>query len=261
MRINLFKLFFLAVFFILVNFIPALALEQEDQNEIYSIRLDQETIQKGYTVSAFDSAIKFSLVPGILSSSTPVEVIKLNETIPEQDDLSRISPVYQFEFKNKAAYFEEKPFYIQLNYNNPSNNQKQVFFYDKNFNAWRPLPTQDYPLENSVRSLIHLPFARIAVFENPKILTVGQASWYKFKKGNFAASPDFPDYTILRVFNLANNKFVDVVVNDYGPDRVIFPGRVIDLDKIAFAKIADLADGMINIKIEALFIPEKISVL
>ena len=139
-----------------------------------------------------------------------------------------------------------------MSYDEDNNNYKQIFFYDKNYNLWRPLPTQDFPEENFVRSVIHLPYARLAVFSYSDLLSVGQASWYKYKGGNFAASPDFPAGSILRVYNLANNKYVDVTINDYGPDRTVFPNRVIDLDAVAFSKIANKSDGIINISIEPL---------
>jgi len=238
--------------FLFVLFFPVLIFAQTSENKVFSIRLDKETIAKGYTVTAFEDAIKLSLVPGILSSSTPVEVIELHEELPMPWSLDRVSSVYQFEFKNKAAYDDHKPFYIQLDYEEEISKYKQVFFYDKNFSSWRPLPTKDFPEEQFVRSLIHLPYARIAVFSFPDTLNKGKASWYAYKGGLFAASPDFPKGSRLRVTNLDNDKFVDVEINDYGPDRSIFPDRPIDLDKLAFAKIADLSEGIINVSIEPL---------
>jgi D-alanyl-D-alanine endopeptidase (penicillin-binding protein 7) len=82
----------------------------------------------------------------------------------------------------------------------------------------------------------------------------GDASWYAYKNGNFAASPDFPKGSIIRVHNLVNDKYVDVEINDFGPDRSIFPNRVIDLDKKAFEKISSLSAGIIQVKIEPLHI-------
>jgi D-alanyl-D-alanine carboxypeptidase len=220
----------------------------------YNIRLDLSTIEKGYTVSSFENKIKLSLVPGILTDATDVELKNLQENLEMPWSLDKISDVYQFEFKNKQAYDNHKPFYIQLNYDRRDNKHKQVFFFDKNFSAWRPLPTTDYPEAQFVRSLIHLPFARIAVFSFPDILTIGKASWYNHKGGSYAASPDFPKGSRIRVTNLDNSKFVDVEINDFGPNRNLFPDRVIDLDKPAFLKIASLGEGIINIKIEPLFI-------
>lgn len=231
-------------------------------NKEYYINLDKLTIAKGYTVSAFDNSLKLSLVPGILSDDTGVDVLELNEEMETPWRLSRISKIYQYEFLNKAAYDNHKPFYIQFSYNEQSNDYKQVFFYDKNYAAWRPLPTKDYPGEKFVRSLIHLPFARIAVFSYPDVLTSGKASWYKYKGGNFAASPDFPKGSRLRVYNVENNKFVDVEINDYGPERNLHPDRAIDLDKIAFSRLAPISQGAIDVYIEPLYIaPESGRVL
>ena len=223
-----------------------------------SIFLDKETIAKGYTVTSRDKELKLSLVPGILSEDTRVET----RTIPaEQMDMpwrwDRISKIHQFDFANKKSYQDKKPFYIQLSYDQDSWDHKKVFFYDGNHDKWRPLPTTDHPKENFVRSLIHLPFARIAVFANPDIMTSGKASWYGYKGGDFVASPDFPKGSKLRVFNLANDEFVDVKVNDYGPDRSIFPDRVVDLDKQAFRKISSLSEGIIEVKVEPLHIPDQ----
>ncbi|MEI6596876.1 MAG: RlpA-like double-psi beta-barrel domain-containing protein [bacterium] len=234
------------------SFIYAAETAEPQENRSYFINLDKETINKGYTISAFDNAIKLSLAPGILSESTGVDAFELNEVIDSPWQLERISKVYQFEFRNKSAYDNSRPFNIQLSYDKASDYYKQVFYYDKNYSSWRPLPTIDYPDKSFVRSLIYLPFARIAVFANPEALVMGQASWYKYKGGLFAASPDFPKNSKLRVFNMSNNKFVDVTINDFGPERKLHPNRVIDLDKVAFAKIASTGAGIINVRVQPL---------
>ncbi|RLC38665.1 hypothetical protein DRH27_01750 [Candidatus Falkowbacteria bacterium] len=234
--------------------LEARGISAEPINKEYHINLDKPTILKGYTVSSFNNNIKLSLVPGILSEATAVEVIELNEDLDMPWQVDKISRIYQFEFKNKMAYDNHVPFYIQFSYDIPDNKYKQVFFYDKNFSTWRPLPTKDFPKEQFVRSLIHLPFARIAVFSYPEIMTTGRASWYSYKAGNFAASPDFPKGSRLRVKNIENGKFVDVEINDFGPDRGIHPDRVVDLEKTAFNKIASLGDGMAEVEVEPLYI-------
>ncbi|MBI4779437.1 serine hydrolase [Candidatus Falkowbacteria bacterium] len=244
------------------DFVYAVETPETAPNQSYFINLDKQTIAKGYTVSSFNDALKLSLVPGILSESTGVDAVLLNETIDVPWQLEKISKIYQFEFRNKSAYDNKKPFYIQMSYDKASNYYKQVFYYDKNYSSWRPLPTVDYPDKSYVRSLIHLPFARLAVFANPEALVIGQASWYKYKGGLFAASPDFPKDSKLRVYNTANNKFVDVVINDFGPERKLHPNRVIDLDKIAFQKIASIGAGVINIRVEPIsIIPENNKIL
>jgi D-alanyl-D-alanine carboxypeptidase len=85
----------------------------------------------------------------------------------------------------------------------------------------------------------------------PSVMLSGKASWYSYKGGMFAASPDFKVGTRLKVWSLANPaKVIEVVVNDYGPVRAIHPDRVIDLDKVAFAALAPLGAGVISVRIE-----------
>ena len=73
-------------------------------NKNYFIALDAPTIAKGYTVAAFDDALKLSLVPGILSEATGVDIVQLHEDLAWPWSLDLISNVYQFEFRNKSAY-------------------------------------------------------------------------------------------------------------------------------------------------------------
>ncbi len=99
--------------------------------------------------------------------------------------------------------------------------------------------------------MIHLPYSRLAIFEDSNIMEVGSASWYRYRGCDCAASPDYPKDSLLRVTNLENEKSVFVKVNDYGPDRSVHPERVIDLDSVAFRKLANLWEGIIQrVKVE-----------
>jgi uncharacterized protein YabE (DUF348 family) len=77
--------------------------------------------------------------------------------------------------------------------------------------------------------------------------TKGQGTWYSFKGGLFAASTTISRDSYAKVTNTANGKSVVVQINDYGPQG---KGRIIDLDKVAFAKIASLGTGVIGVKVE-----------
>jgi rare lipoprotein A len=73
------------------------------------------------------------------------------------------------------------------------------------------------------------------------------ASWYAFKGGMYAANPWLPMGSYVRVTNNENGKQIIVQINDRGP---FGNGRIIDLDKVAFAKIASLGAGVVNVKME-----------
>lgn len=75
----------------------------------------------------------------------------------------------------------------------------------------------------------------------------GDATWYVNGSDLTCASLTFAFGKYLRVTNRANGKSVIVQVNDSGPYG---KGRVIDLNKKAFQKIADIGAGVINVKVE-----------
>lgn len=89
----------------------------------------------------------------------------------------------------------------------------------------------------------------------------GKASWYGDKfhgrltasgetynmNANTAAHKTLPFGTIVRVTNTANNKSVDVKINDRGP---YVKDRVIDLSHKAFSQIGDVKKGVATVKIE-----------
>lgn len=77
---------------------------------------------------------------------------------------------------------------------------------------------------------------------------VGVASWYAHTGTMACASRMFPRGTWLRVTSRENGKQIFVVVNDYGPMRGT--GKMIDLDKVAFEKLASLGKGVVEVKVE-----------
>jgi rare lipoprotein A len=90
---------------------------------------------------------------------------------------------------------------------------------------------------------------------------IGNASWYGENfQGRLTASGEIYDMdsytaahklyefgTLLKVTNLENNKSVIVRVNDRGP---YVGNRIIDLSKKAFADIASLDEGIIEVSVE-----------
>lgn len=163
-----------------------------------------------------------------------------------------ISPAYDYSFSSLENYDSKKIVTIKLNYAKQNNFFKQIFIFDSKNGIWQPILTKDFPDKKYVTATTTAISAKAIVLSNQNILTVGTASWYKYKNGLFAASPDFAKGSVLRVTNLANGKFVDVTINDFGPERKKHPDRVIDLDKVAFEKIASTKAGLIKIKVEPL---------
>ncbi len=75
----------------------------------------------------------------------------------------------------------------------------------------------------------------------------GACSWYSHTGTLSAANQWLPKGSYVKVTNKANGKSVIVQINDRGP---FVAGRIIDLDREAFKKIAPLGAGVIDIKME-----------
>lgn len=182
--------------------------------------------------------------------SLSIDTLEIVDNLPWQ--WQAITPAFGYSLVSAGLYDPSRPLEVKIYYDKNDNRQKNIFAYDVLSNSWQPLNTQDFPQGKYIQTSIKSLSGRLIVMANSEVLSVGGASWYKYKNGLFAASPDFAKGSILRVYNLSNNKFVDVTINDYGPDRKIHPDRVIDLDYEAFKKIASPSDGLIQVKIEPL---------
>ncbi|MDI3496545.1 MAG: hypothetical protein PWQ35_566 [Patescibacteria group bacterium] len=163
-----------------------------------------------------------------------------------------LTPAYEYSFNTNGFYDPSRPLEVKIYYPEKSNRLKQIFSFDFLSRVWRPVPTIDNVEEQYLSIQTDATSAWLIALAQPDVMSTGKASWYKYKDGLFAASPDYPKGTKLRVYNTSNGKSVEVTVNDYGPDRSIHPDRVIDLDKVAFEKIAPLKAGVVPVKVEVI---------
>jgi resuscitation-promoting factor RpfB len=93
---------------------------------------------------------------------------------------------------------------------------------------------------------VRQPVAQVIVEgTRPPHTQSGVASWYH-RSGMVAAHKTLPFGTQVKVTNTANGRSVVVVINDRGP---YVAGRIIDLSDDAFAQLAPLGVGTINVRI------------
>ena len=258
--INILFSFFVSLFlFFLVN--PVIASEVVGEI-VLSTQFNAETIVKGYTLESHDQMMRLGIRPQTLNVSTQVDIKTLapevmSDTYPE--DKTLLGNVYLFDIIEKESYDGSDFFFLEIKYPDQGDalsiykTRKRIYFFNAISEQWEELPSTDHPDLNSVRALIHLPYARLAVFEDPAAMPEGVASWYDYKDCNCAASPDYPKGSYLVVSRTdAPERSVTVQVNDYGPDRSIHPDRVIDLDAVAFEQLASLGAGLIDVTVKFL---------
>jgi|GEM_PF-1091597 len=228
----------------------------DDYEIVESVFLDEPTVIKGYTLTSPDEKLKLGILPEAVKGPTRIDIKILDpdimmDSMPEGKTL--LTPVYLFDVLNKEVYDNDKYYWFEMEYDPGLAYlyDKGLYFYNGVSGLWEPLPSTDIQWRHTVRALIHLPYARLAVFGHHEIMNEGIASWYKYKDCDCAASPDYPKGTQLLVKN-ANDpeRSVVVTINDWGPDRSVFPDRIIDLDVTAFDKIGDYRTGTMAVTVE-----------
>jgi len=250
---------FASIFLFALLVLPARAAELE---QVVATQFDAATIVRGYTLESGNGRFRLGIRPGTLNVSTRVDIKTLDSSLMEGTmpaNKKRVGDIYLFDILNKSSYDGSDYFFLEIRYpedeseaGSQLHGRRRICFWNGVSGAWEELPSEDSPENESVRALIHLPYARLAIFEET-IPETGHASWYAYKDCDCAASPDYPKGTYLVVTRADDPaRSVTVKVNDFGPDRAVFPDRVIDLDEVAFKKIASLGAGVIDVVVKLL---------
>ena len=242
---------------------------------IVSTTFDVETIVKGYTLESSDGLMRLGIRPDILNVSTRVDIKTLDSSImedtlesflppttygstvpssPSKDDLkpSLLGNIYLFDILNKESYDISDFFFLEIKYPEAEQNletlhgRRRIYYYNGVKSQWEELPSSDNPETQSVRALIHLPYARLAIFEDDEIPEVGEASWYGYKGCDCAASPDYPKGSYLVVTRIDDpTKSVTVKVNDWA-DRASIRS-ILRISRVC--ELVSLGAGLIDVRV------------
>jgi hypothetical protein len=160
------------------------------------------------------------------------------------------SRIYEYNLTTAPDVAFAQPFWFSVKYLEDDYFRKTMYYFDEQNKKWTGIESLISNGASKVISKTILTHAKLAILDDLNIMSEGTASWYKYKGCNCAASPDYPKGTKLKVTNTDNGKSIVVKVNDWGPDRSVFPNRVIDLDAVAFKQIAPRFAGLCKVKVE-----------
>lgn len=217
------------------------------------IRIDKATIKKGYTVTHDNEKLRFAVTPNQVDQEVNVELMNRSEDehkIPAGKNL--VSNIYSFDMLGIEynPIITSRPSWIGIKHNSKSEVKKAIYYWDSNQKAWIELPSSPDAENVYIRAITHLPFSKVAVFEDEiaKEIITGQASWF-YAPPMTAAMNLYNFGDKVKVTNTENNQSVIVTIDDRGPFVL---GRIIDLSSDAFAQIAPLAQGTADVKVEKL---------
>ncbi|MFA6428155.1 MAG: septal ring lytic transglycosylase RlpA family protein [Candidatus Buchananbacteria bacterium] len=175
-----------------------------------------------------------------------VNINKVSDPATNTEQL--VSPIFSYEAMGlNEARLAKYPLTVWFDYFVDNYYGKEIKYFSTTTQAWVPLRSSNDPANHKVAAKISLASATLGVF-NKLATEEGVASWYAYKGCNCAASRTYAKGTKLKVTNLTNNKSVIVKINDVGPE--IWTGRLVDLDKVAFKKLAATTQGLISVRVE-----------
>lgn len=213
------------------------------------IFLDANTVHNhGYTVQKPDGKMRVGIFPTVLPSEAMVTLKTAeNQNLPTPDGLTRVSPILEYDILTDPIVIFQKDVILELKFDSTNFYTKRLYFWDSINVKWRPIPSYSNYTEHWTRGFVHLPYSRVAIFEETTSIE-GGASWYRSSSYSYgAASNDYPIGSKVWVLNLENGRSTTVTIKSTGPWA---HGRVIDLTTDAFADLAPLWTGTAKVHIE-----------
>jgi len=232
--------------------------ETVEEPMIYALRLDEATVLRGYTFTTSENDFKVGVVDKAVIKPLTVRFKKIPDshmlTPLEKTPGEKASAIWEYDLlaDDGSAGKLTKPIYLAVGITNAKMNRKIMYYWDKGQEMWRALPSS-IDLENKlIRATIYLPYARVALFDEPDATTYeAWVSWYPTELTTRnqlgCASNVYPMNTPLWVCRLDNlSKCTITRVISTGP---FVEGRVADLTKSAFENIGNPRGGVIGVRV------------
>jgi D-alanyl-D-alanine carboxypeptidase len=163
---NKFLLFFFClVFFFALSSNAVFA----DAQQKASIRLDANTLSKGYTLSNEDFSL--GIQPNTFSDPAKVyfrNVKKRKYSLPE--NLNLISSIYKYNVRVPNQSILPKVIWLSLKYDSKTHYKKDLYFLNGQTGQWQKLLSSNDKDDKTVLSGWWFPYSVVAVFEDPSQL-------------------------------------------------------------------------------------------
>lgn len=229
-----------------------------EEPEVYTLRLDEATVLKGYTFVSPEEDFKVGVVDGAVAEPMTVRFKQIPDShmlLPlEKAPGERASAIWEFDLLADDGSVGElvRPIYLAVGIESAKMNRKVMYYWDKGQETWRILPSSIDLESGLIRSVIYLPYARVALFDEPDETTYeAWASWYPTElttRNMLGAAANVYAYnTPLWVCRLDDLSVCTISrVISVGP---FVEGRVIDLTKAAFENIGNPRGGVLGVRV------------
>lgn len=226
---------------------PGFAYTQVDSEAI-----DASMVKAGSVFDVLDHHLLAELTPNQITKPGVIEFMKLDITegssMRTPSGFIGVAPVIEYKLRNTQLKYRQE-IKLTIPFESDVKFSKFAYYWSFKKQAWREVESVTDLASKTVTLTMSLANTRILIADTDAMVQ-GHASWYKYKGCMCAASPDYPKGSKLLVTNLNKNESIVVKINDWGPERDLFPKRVIDLDVVAFKKLGSKGAGVLtNIRV------------
>lgn len=216
------------------------------RDEALRVSVSSDEVKNEKTIESPDGSFAMTLPKKSLSAEANVVVKRFDSVdTPFPEGTTMVSGgIYEYNIRGEKLKIAGS-FRVTLSYAQASSAGVSVYVLDKAHRVWKKIPST-LEKENEVSVETALLYAPLVVLKEDAVFD-GVASWYSGNDVTDASTNHFPIGTKVRVTNTDTGAFVDVkVVSTWKGVE----GRVIDLTRSAFAKIARLGAGVVKVRIE-----------
>ncbi len=129
------------------------------------VKLDRETVNKGYTVQSEDKHLLMPVFPGQYQKSVRLSIKRVDEPGPFPAGMKLASAQYIYKIKKNKPGFLVKPALLVFNFSSDNKLDKQAYYFDKTKKNWKKLPTEiDWRKKRALVRTV-FPCAKVALFE------------------------------------------------------------------------------------------------
>ena len=161
MRKTFSKLFISLVIPIAIFFV--LAQPTSAQSEPYYLHLDQNTVEKGYTVPSRGQDFLVGIRPDVFAEPLTVKIVQENAedyNLPAGKKL--VSPIYTYDLRMDNPQVLARPIIVGLKMSGYFP-EASLYFFNRVSNSFQPIPTNFDQANQWARAFIHFPYTTIAV--------------------------------------------------------------------------------------------------
>ena len=153
---------------VMVLVVPDVGLAQDANPHLarHKVRLDESTMQKGYTLQA--NRMTFGVPPGVYDEEAVVLLREKSNYPALPEYLQPVSDVFWYQVFVSNPSYHASPVWLSHQYEADPEHNRSFYYYDGTQQEWRALPTWLDSVNNQTRAAWHFPQSLVVVADDTR---------------------------------------------------------------------------------------------